>query len=560
TNIFPLYAAPLLSLFMFACVLQEAKCAFVVILMAVYWCTDCVPLAVTALLPIIFFPLMGIMKSEQVCLLYVNDASMLGLGGLVVAIAVEYWNLHKRLTLCILMLVGVRPALLMAGFMSIAAFLSMFISSIASVTMMLPIIHDVLEYCRKTEDAAKDWEQQQSAPTQENHAPLLPVELEPSPEEVFRAEQRMLRHQQNNLNLTKGMSLSMCYAASIGGTATLTGAIPNLLLKNQIDKLFPENGDVINYTSWFKFSFLNMLLMLATSYLWLHFMYWGFNVKKSFGCGTNGNSRQAAHQLMRTEYRKLGSFSFAEGCVVVLFLLLVVLWFTRDPGFMPGWAELLFNQERKSVLSLVAASHMFVLALPERPSLRAPKTLLSWGMVQKKLPWNLLLLLGGTFALARGIQTSGLSVSVVRALKPLQNIPPAALSFVLCIVVSMLTEICSNSMLSTILMPVLASMATTIGLHPLYLMVPPTICISFTFMFPVATPTNSITFTYTNLKIMDMVKPGFVLNILGILCTNLAIHTWGVAIFQLNEFPAWAKFNSSSTALPLTSVPPTVPL
>ncbi|XP_035385890.1 solute carrier family 13 member 2-like [Electrophorus electricus] len=487
--------------------------------MAVYWCTDCVPLAVTALLPIIFFPLMGIMKSEQVCLLYVNDASMLGLGGLVVAIAVEYWNLHKRLTLCILMLVGVRPALLMAGFMSIAAFLSMFISSIASVTMMLPIIHDVLEYCRKTEDAAKDWEQQQSAPTQSLRMRVAKqdiqfIKLEPSPEEVFRAEQRMLRHQQNNLNLTKGMSLSMCYAASIGGTATLTGAIPNLLLKNQIDKLFPENGDVINYTSWFKFSFLNMLLMLATSYLWLHFMYWGFNVKKSFGCGTNGNSRQAAHQLMRTEYRKLGSFSFAEGCVVVLFLLLVVLWFTRDPGFMPGWAELLFNQERKK--AFIEGSQDFAL--------------LGHGAEEVTME---------PLAAVRGHLRIG------------QRHPGIHMVYMICMI--FMHMICMSCLL-------LHGQATTIGLHPLYLMVPPTICISFTFMFPVATPTNSITFTYTNLKIMDMVKPGFVLNILGILCTNLAIHTWGVAIFQLNEFPAWAKFNSSSTALPLTSVPPTVPL
>ncbi|XP_062873526.1 solute carrier family 13 member 2-like [Trichomycterus rosablanca] len=545
---------------------SEAKCGYVLILMALYWCTECIPLAVTALLPVIFFPMMGIMKADQVSVQYLSDTAILGVGGLMVAIAVEYWKLHERLAIGVLLLVGIRPAFLMMGFMIITGFLSMWISSMACTAIVLPIVSAILEHIRKTETEAEEKELKQSRANEAfNIRPgnqqqiLLLAEKDVSPEEDLRIEQRRVEMEQKYLNITKGMSLSVCYAASIGGTATLTGSFPNLILKGQIDRLFPENDDVINFATWFGFSFPNMLLMLTVSWLYLQFMYFGLNVKESFGCGMTRSIERQVHESIKLKYRKLGSMSFAECCVLVLFILLVLLWFTREPGFMPGWASVLFNQEGKFVtdgtVSLFIGLLFFI--IPSKvPRLschtgsnevKAPPTLLHWKMVQKKLPWNILLLLGGAFSLAKGCEVSKLSVWLGQSLEPLGKIPPVALIFVLCLVVTMLTEICNNVAVSTIILPILASMAKGLSINPLYIMLPPTIGSSFAFMLPVATPPNALTFAYAKLNIMDMVKPGIVLNLLGTVCINFAVLTWGTAIFKLNEFPAWANITTSQS-------------
>ncbi|XP_047005755.1 solute carrier family 13 member 2 isoform X2 [Ictalurus punctatus] len=549
---------------------SEAKCGFVFILMIVYWCTECLPLAITALLPVMFFPMMGIMTAEQVSIQYFSDTTMLGVGGLMVAIAVEQWNLHKRLALAMVLVVGVKPALLMLGFMSTTAILSMGISNIASTAIMLPIVRAMIEHLSKTEAEVEVRELQQSREmgilqVQESKDGICNIQVEPSPEELLNAEQRRLKHDQKFLSLTKGMSMSVCYAASIGGTATLTGSIPNLMLKGQIDKTFPENGDVINYASWFGFSFPNMVLMLILCWLLLQFMYLGFNMKNTYGCGMIRSSQQEAYQVIKYEFRKLGSMNFAESCVVMLFILLVLLWFTREPGFIPGWASLLFNQEKKFVTDgtvSIFVTFMFFIIPSKFPrcwhagsleitgggEVKTPASLLNWDVVQKKMPWNILLLLGGAFALAKGSEVSNLSFWLGQNLLPLGNIHPVALSFVLCLVVTMLTEICNNAVISTVFLPILASMATALKVHPLSIMLPTSISSSFAFMFPVATPPNAITFNYANLKIMDMAKPGLVLNLLGVVCINFAVQTWGTAMFHLNEFPAWANVTTSQTA------------
>uniref|UniRef100_A0A8C7FIU1 Solute carrier family 13 member 2 n=1 Tax=Oncorhynchus kisutch TaxID=8019 RepID=A0A8C7FIU1_ONCKI len=491
--------------------------------MALYWCTECMPLAVTGLLPVILFPMMGIMESSEVCNQYMKDSNMLFVGGLLVAIAVEYWNLHKRIALRVLLLVGVRPALLMMGFMGTTAFLSMWISNTASTAMMLPIANAVLKQLCDSEAQAEEREMD------------------------LMARERRLKREAKYLNLDKGMSLSVCYAASIGGTATLTGTTPNLILKGQLDELFPGNEDIINFASWFGFSFPNMVLMLIISWLWLQFMYLGCNMKKSFGCGMNKDGDKEAYGVIKNEYKKLGSMCFAEGCVLVLFVLLVLLWFTREPGFMPGWATVYVTDGTVAILM----STLFFMIPSQLPRcggysedgkpLKAPPTLLNWDVVQKKMPWNILLLLGGGFALARGSEVSGLSQWLGESLAPLQSIPPFAISFLLCLLTATFTECSSNVATTTLFLPILASMAVAIKLHPLYVMLPCTICASLAFMLPVATPPNAIAFSYGNLKVMDMAKAGFVLNIVGVITINIALNTWGAAMFNLNTFPDWAN-------------------
>ncbi|XP_019944044.2 Na(+)/citrate cotransporter [Paralichthys olivaceus] len=547
----------------------EAECAYVIILMAVYWCTEVLPLAVTALLPTLLFPFFGIMQSKDVCMQYLKDTNLLFVGGLMVAVAVEHWNLHKRIALRVLLFVGVRPALLMLGFMGVTAFLSMWISNTATTAMMVPIVQAVLSQLNNSEAeipqilsseeqdqmSESDGKQPQTEKQSEGQGPVVVTFLDAT---VEAARHREAAERQK---MCKGMTLCVCYAASIGGTATLTGTGPNLVLKGQMNQLFPQNGDVINFASWFGFAFPNMILMLTLAWLWLQFVFMGFNFKKTWGCGSVKTEKEiAAYNVIREQHRLLGPMSFGEISVLGLFTLLVVLWFTRDPGFVNGWATVIFNSEAEYVTDATVAIFIAVLlfVLPSKPPRFCSRRthnfdtvphppagptppLLTWKVAQKKLPWGIVLLLGGGFALAKGSEESGLSKWMGDQMTPLQNIPPWAIAIILCLLIATFTECTSNVATATLFLPVLASMSQSIGINPLYVMVPCTLSASFAFMLPVATPPNAIVFSYGYLKVADMARTGIVMNIIGIVCITLAINSWGKAMFDLDSYPAWAN-------------------
>ncbi|XP_072320449.1 Na(+)/citrate cotransporter isoform X2 [Eucyclogobius newberryi] len=537
----------------------EAECAYVIVLMAVYWCTEVLPLAITALLPALLFPLFGIMKSKDVCMQYLKDTNLLFVGGLMVAVAVEHWNLHKRIALRVLLFVGVRPAFLMLGFMGVTAFLSMWVSNTATTAMMVPIVQAVLEQLNNNENQMPHIlsSEQQLQTSESDSKQLVEKQSETQGGSVVtfldaEAEAVKQKEAAERKRMCKGMTLCVCYAASIGGTATLTGTGPNLVLKGQMNQLFPDNGDVINFASWFGFAFPNMILMLTLAWLWLQFVFMGFNFKKTWGCGAVKTEKEiAAYNVIREEHRALGPMSFGEISVLSLFILLVVLWFTRDPGFVSGWATHIFNSKTEYVTDATVAIFIAVLlfVLPSKPPsccssssdmLKTPP-LLTWKVAQKKLPWGIVLLLGGGFALAKGSEESGLSKWMGDQMSPLQTIPPWAIAVILCLLIATFTECTSNVATATLFLPVLASMSQSIGMNPLYVMVPCTLSASFAFMLPVATPPNAIVFSYGYLKVADMAKTGFVMNIIGILCITLAINSWGKAMFDLNTFPSWAN-------------------
>uniref|UniRef100_A0A667YCN8 Solute carrier family 13 member 5 n=1 Tax=Myripristis murdjan TaxID=586833 RepID=A0A667YCN8_9TELE len=554
------YPALFMYMFLHLCV-QEAACAYVIILMAVYWCTEALPLAVTALLPALLFPLFGIMKSKDVCMQYLKDTNMLFVGGLMVAVAVEHWNLHKRIALRVLLFVGVRPALLMLGFMGVTAFLSMWISNTATTAMMVPIVQAVLEQLNNYSEV----EIPQILSSEEQVSPADADSKQPGQTGKQSEGQGERKEAAERMRMCKGMTLCVCYAASIGGTATLTGTGPNLVLKGQMNQLFPQNGDVINFASWFGFAFPNMILMLTLAWLWLQFVFMGFNFKKTWGCGSVKTEKEiAAYNVIREQHRQLGPMSFGEMSVLGLFILLVVLWFTRDPGFVAGWATDIFNSKAEYVTDATVAVFIAVLLfiLPSKAPrlcswrshsfdngetlyLSAKKyvmcTLLTWKVAQKKLPWSIVLLLGGGFALAKGSEESGLSKWMGDQMTPLQTIPPWAIAMILCLLIATFTECTSNVATATLFLPVLASMSQSIGMNPLYVMVPCTLSASFAFMLPVATPPNAIVFSYGYLKVADMARTGIVMNIIGILCITMAINSWGKAMFHLDSFPAWAN-------------------
>ncbi|XP_057677533.1 solute carrier family 13 member 2-like [Corythoichthys intestinalis] len=424
------------------CPTSEARCGYTLLVMVLYWCTECLPMAVTGMLPVVLFPMMGIMQAEQ-------DFDIYNLNG--------------------------------------------------------------------------------------------------SPEEDSTAEA-----ESNFERLSKGISLSVCYSSTIGGMTTLTGTTANLILKRHVDKLFPGSNGIINFASWFGFAFPIMILMLPLSWLWLQFMFIGINFRRTFSCGSSNSREREAYAVIKEEYRKLGSMKFAEVAVLCVFVLLVVLWFTRDPGFIGGWATVLFNKNGPFVSDGTVAIFMSLLffVIPSRlprcggygcDDSGDPGTLLTWEIVHQHMPWDLLFICGGGYALATGSEVSGLSTWLGESLTPLKNIPAFAISFLLSALVATFTECSSNATTVTLFLPILASLAISIKLHPLYVMLPCTFAASLAFMLPVAQPPNAITFSYGNLKVMDMVKAGFMLNIIGILIINLAINTWGCVMFDMDTFPTWAN-------------------
>ncbi|NWI28114.1 S13A2 protein, partial [Sula dactylatra] len=563
---------------------QEARCAYVIIVMALFWCTEALPLAVTAFFPVLLFPLMNIMDSTTVCREYLKDTNMLFIGGLLMAIAIENWHLHKRVALRVLLITGVRPALLLMGFMIVTAFLSMWISNTATTAMMVPIAQAVLEQLHKSEmessragqaseNINKAFELQEettkpdsSEETEEKTSvTLLFLSWDLGNSHVLTVEEdRKINEnllEEKHKKFCKGMSLCICYSASIGGIATLTGTTPNLVLQGQIDELFPDNGNIINFASWFSFAFPTMIVLLVLAWIWLQILYLGFNIRENFGCSANASAKakeQQAYDVIKEESRKLGSMKFAEIAVLILFILLVLLWFTRDPGFIPGWAPALFNKNDTSYVTDATVAIFISVLLFIVPSdissndrdkqqtggkskIQAPPALLDWKTVHQKMPWNIVLLLGGGFALAKGSEKSGLSSWLGSKLTPLQHIPHPAIAILLCLLVATFTECTSNAATTTLFLPILASMAEAICLNPLYIMLPCTLSASLAFMLPVATPPNAIVFSYGQLKVIDMAKTGFVLNILGVLTITLAINTWASSIFQLQTFPSWAN-------------------
>ncbi|KAI6053099.1 Na(+)/dicarboxylate cotransporter 3 isoform X2 [Marmota monax] len=555
---------------------KEGRCLFVILLMAIYWCTEALPLSVTALLPIVLFPFLGILPSSKVCPQYFLDTNFLFLSGLIMATAIEEWNLHRRIALKVLMLVGVQPARLILGMMVTTSFLSMWLSNTASTAMMLPIANAILKSLFGQKEAQKElsWEgDENTAAVRRSGLPTVPTEMrflasteEGHPDEVeapldLPADSK--KEEEHRRNIWKGFLISIPYSASIGGTATLTGTAPNLILLGQLKSFFPQ-CDVVNFGSWFIFALPLMLLFLLAGWLWISFLYGGLSLRgwRKRKSKLRVDAEEKARAVIREEFQNLGPIKFAEQAVFILFCTFAILLFSRDPKFIPGWASLFPAGFVSDAVTSVAVVIILFFFPSQRPSLKwwfdlkAPNTdtepLLTWRKAQETVPWNVILLLGGGFAMAKGCEESGLSAWIGGQLHPLQNVPPVLAVLLVTVVIAFFTEFASNTATIVIFLPILAELAIRLRVHPLYLMIPGTVGCSYAFMLPVSTPPNSIAFASGHLLVKDMVRTGLLMNVMGVLLLSVAMNTWAQSIFQLGTFPDWANNHSANITEPLT--------
>jgi sodium-dependent dicarboxylate transporter 2/3/5 len=456
--------------------------AGVAVLMAVWWLTEAVPMAVTALMPLVYFPTLGIMPAKDVAAEYGNPVIFLFLGGFLIALAVEESGLHRRVALWIVSIMGDQPRRVVFGFMLSTAILSMWISNTATVMLMLPIAVSVL-----TQSDAQGGD----------------------PKE------------QRRFNIA--LLLGIAYAASIGGMGTLIGTPPNVAFRAIYGDEFPVQDATAPEISFFRW----MLMALPFSLLFL-VMAWWLLTRVLFrlpDCSLLGG-----RDVIGEQRRELGRVSKAEFRTAVVFVITGLLWVFREPVPGTGLSPLLQYQGgyvKDGTVAMLMAVMCFIIPSGTKPH----AALLEWKSV-RRVPWGLLILFGGGLALARGMEYTGLDEYLGRRLAAaLQSLPDVGKMAVTALGMTSLTELTSNTASVNMISPVLARTAQQLQVPPLMLMLPATLAASCAFMLPVATPPNAIVYGSGRLRIYDMIKAGLWLNLIGVVLVVLAVLVFGVLAF-----------------------------
>ena len=427
---------------------------------AIWWITEAIPIAVTALLPIILFPLTGGLSLTETTASFGHKYVFLYIGGFIIAIAIQKWNLHKRIALNIINLIGTNIVNIILGFMLATAFMSMWISNTATSVMMLPIALAIVAQLRDNPETKED----------------------------------------ENLNFGKALMLAIAYSASIGGVATLIGTPPNLVLAGVVEETF---GYEITFAKWFQFGFPISMFLLFICWKYLTSLAFKFK-QKTFP----GGRAEISKQLI-----ELGSISYEEKLVCGVFAMTAFAWITRSfllEPIIPGIDD--------TIIAIIGAIVIFLL-----PTKNNKRRLLNWEEAVE-LPWGILLLFGGGMALAAGFKESGLALWIGTQMTLLDGVSLFLLVFILISSVNFLTEITSNLATTAMLLPILYPMAMTLDVHPFVLMVSATVAASCAFMLPVATPPNAVVFGSGYLRIPDMVRVGVWMNLISILLLSLIVY------------------------------------
>ncbi|MEM7104020.1 MAG: DASS family sodium-coupled anion symporter [Bacteroidota bacterium] len=447
---------------------------------AIWWITEAIPIPVTSLLPIVLFPMTGGLDLKSTTAAFGHRLIFLYIGGFIIAIAIEKWNLHRRIALRIISFIGTNISMIILGFMLATAFLSMWISNTATSVMMLPIGMAIVSQLAANESSS-----------------------------------------QERVNIFgKALMLAIAYSASIGGVATLIGTPPNLVLAGVIEEIYDIE---ISFLQWFVFGLPISVVLLGICWFYLVRVAFPFK-KESFPGGREEINRQLG---------LLGKISFEEKMVLAVFGATAFCWIAREHLLAK-----VFPNIDDTIIAIFFAVILFL--LPSK-SQRGAK-LIDWESAVK-LPWGIIILFGGGLALAEGFKASGLAEWIGSQMTLLQGVSLIVLLLVLVAAVNFLTEITSNLATTSMILPILAPMALTIDVHPFTLMVGATVAASCAFMLPVATPPNAVVFGSGYLRIPDMVRKGIWMNLISILLVTAAVYfmlgpLWGI---DLGSFPAELK-------------------
>jgi len=438
---------------------------------AVWWITEAIPIAVTALLPIVLFPLTNGRDLNTTTSAFGHKYVFLYMGGFIIAIAIEKWNLHRRIALNIINFIGSDIKKIILGFMVATAFLSMWISNTATSVMMLPIGIAII------------------------------TQLKDNPQTI-----------ENETQLFgKALMLAIAYSASIGGIATLIGTPPNLVLAGVVLDTY---GYEITFLQWFMFGFPIAVLLLFICWKYLTSYAFTFTQKEFPG------GKQEIKRLKSA----LGNVSYEEKMVALVFGTTAFFWITRSLLF-----DTLLPELDDTLIAIVFAVVLFLI-----PSKDKKSKLMEWDDAVK-LPWGIILLFGGGMALANGFESSGLAQWLGNQMTTFAGLTTILLILLLIAAVNFLTEITSNLATTAMLLPVLAPMALMVDIHPFVLMVGAAVAASCAFMLPVATPPNAVVFGSGYLRIPDMVRKGFVMNIISIIILTAFVYfvlpvLWGIVV------------------------------
>lgn len=449
---------------------------------AVWWIFEVVPIAVTAMLPIILFPITGAMELSATTAAFGHKYVFLYIGGFTLAIAIEKWNLHRRIALTVINLIGTSVSRIILGFMLATAFLSMWISNTATTVMMLPIGMAIISQLKDNPETKED----------------------------------------ENVTFGKALMLAIAYSASIGGIATLIGTPPNLIFAGILEEQYNIE---MTFSKWIIYGLPISILLLFICWKYLTNVAFKFKQKDFLG------GKAEIKRLLNN----LGKISYEEKTVLIVFCATAFLWMTRSfliSKLVPAIDD--------TIIAMASATILFLLPTKNK---KEPK-IINWESAVK-LPWGILLLFGGGLALAEGFKTSGLAEWIGTQITQFEQLPLILLLFILVFVVNFLTEITSNLATTAMLLPIIAPIALVLDVHPFTLMVGITIAASCAFMLPVATPPNAIVFGSGYLKIPDMMRTGILMNIISIILITLITYyllplLWD---FDPNVYPEDLKIN-----------------
>jgi len=463
---------------------------------ATCWLASAIPLGAASLLPLALMPMLGVMPLNKIAVAYAHPVIWMLFGGFVLALGVERWNLHHRIALGIIHRVGVEPKRLVLGFMVASAFLSMWLSNTATTLLLLPI---ALALVATLKDAGGVGEEDEK-------------------------------------NFSFTLLLGIAYAASLGGLGTPIGTAPNALYLSNYDVFEAQGAPAMSFLLWMAVAVPVVLIMIPLVWWLLTHILAPAHVNL-------GN----AQEILDAESEKLPPMDSAERRMLGLFAVAAILWSTRrdiDLGAfsIPGWWNL-FPVENAQYIGEGAISVLLCLAAFLIPSGRKPgQALINWETANK-VPWDILLLIGGGIGIAKSFAATGLAEGVALALKPIAASTPAlAMVILIAFMMTFLTEVTSNTATTALLLPILSSTAIAAQMDPRLLMLPATLSASCAFMLPIATPPNAIVFSSGKIPMQRMARVGFWINLLGVVVVSAVI--WFIAVpllgIDTQGMPAWA--------------------